>query len=366
MREAPGNTSVGPAGWRTWVAPGVVVAMVLLFFSWIGYALFRQAVEQAQLTWDEERAAIVAEASRIVEEANRKAEEAERQRIASVQAAEQERQRAAAEAERQQQANVRAEQERQTRAATEAEMRLREQVEQQRLAAAALKAEEGRHTKAREEAEAKRKAEEDERQRVAAAPARPNSPRSQEFPWPPPAASAFYVLPDNWFANLHTVGEVVRAIIPALERNGYVERSFFRIEGSGVAVVTRLERITGDGSSFAEPLRWPGPGYSLSGFLRGLFFVGPGRYRIIVFILRDRPFSQSSQVITRDEARAWLSSGADTLSPEAAQAPFGGWHCTALIYEFASDGMAVRVVESSLTGKQHLTKAGLLSLLEKN
>ena len=127
-----------------------------------------------------------------------------------------------------------------------------------------------------------------------------------------------------------------------------------------------LERISSDGSSFADPQRWPGAGYSLSGFLKGLFFVEPGRYRIIVFIFRNRPFSQSSQIVTKDEARGWLSGGADTLSPEAGQSSFGGWHCTVLIYEFASDGRAVRVVESSLTGKQHLTKAGLLSLLEKN
>ena len=190
--------------------------------------------------------------------------------------------------------------------------------------------------------------------------------QSPQFPWPPPAASAFYVLPDSWFADLQTLGEVIGAIIPALERNGYVERSFFGVEGNGVALVTQLERISSDGSSFADPQRWPGAGYSLSGFLKGLFFVEPGRYRIIVFILRNRPFSQSSQIVTKDEARAWLSGGADTLSPEAGQSSFGGWHCTVLIYEFASDGRAVRVVESSLTGKQHLTKAGLLSLLEKN
>jgi hypothetical protein len=187
-----------------------------------------------------------------------------------------------------------------------------------------------------------------------------------QFPWPPPAASAFYVLPDSWFANYHTLGEVVGAIIPALERNGYVERSFYGIEGSGVAFVTRLERISSDGASFAEPQRWAGSGYSLSEFLKGLFLVESGRYRIIVFVLRDRPFSQSSQVVTKDEARAWLSRGADTLWREAAQSEFGGWHCTVLIYEFASDGRSVRVVESGLTGKQHLTKAGLLSLLEKN
>ena len=53
------------------------------------------------------------------------------------------------------------------------------------------------------------------------------------------------------------------------------------------------------------------------------------------------------------------------LAAEIAERPFGNHHCTVLIYEFASDGTAVRVVESRLTGKQHLEKAGVLSLLEK-
>ena len=79
-----------------------------------------------------------------------------------------------------------------------------------------------------------------------------------EFPWPPPAASASYVLPDRLLASYHTVGSVVDAILAALERSGYVERSFFRTEAGGVALVTRLERINDDGTSSAATERWPG------------------------------------------------------------------------------------------------------------
>jgi hypothetical protein len=160
------------------------------------------------------------------------------------------------------------------------------------------------------------------------------------------------------------------AIIAALEPNGYVERSFFRTTVGGVALVTRLERINDDGSSFVEPDRWltGERTYQSREFLRlllGLFFVDPGHYRVIVFILQDRPFSQSGRVITGSEARAWLRGGANILPPEIAQRPFDFGHCTALIYEFASDGTSVRKVESGLTGRQHLEKAGVLSLLNK-
>ncbi len=194
-----------------------------------------------------------------------------------------------------------------------------------------------------------------------------------EFPWPPPAASASYVLPDGLLASYHTVGAVVDAILAALERSGYVERSFFRTEAGGVALVTRLERINDDGTSSAATERWPGSAQhyesrdNLFQFLQGLFYVDPGHYRVIVFVLQDLPFSQSSANVTGEEARAWLTAGANVLPQEIAMRPFGGadgGHCTALIYEFASDGSTVHVVESRLTGKEHLEKAGLLAGLE--
>jgi hypothetical protein len=194
-------------------------------------------------------------------------------------------------------------------------------------------------------------------------------PSIPEFPWPPPAASAWYVA-DALFEGRTTVGDVVAALVSALEHNGYAERSFFRTEGGGVALVTRLERIDEDGSSRADPERWPvGLRNDGSGdffhFLRGLFFVEPGHYRLIVFVLHDLPFSQSDRQITAQEAGAWLRSGGNALPPEIAAQPFARGHCTVLIYEFASDGKIVRVVESRLTGKQHLEKTGVLALLQK-
>jgi hypothetical protein len=222
------------------------------------------------------------------------------------------------------------------------------------------------------EEEEKRQAEQEAAAQASQQPSRP-PPQSQtaqlpEFPWPPPAASASYVLPDRLLASYHTVGDVVAAIIGALEQSGYVERSFFRTEAGGVALVTRLERINDDGTPSVAAERWPNSGDhyasrdSLFEFLERLFYVDPGHYRVIVFVLQDLPFSQSSTNVTAGEARAWLVTGANVLPPEIATRPFGG-HCTALIYEFASDGTKVHVVESRLTGKEHLEKAGLLAAL---
>jgi len=193
-----------------------------------------------------------------------------------------------------------------------------------------------------------------------------------QFPWPPPAASATYVLPENVFERGRTTGQVVTTIITALERKGYVERSFFTTPADGVVLVTRLERINEDGSSAADLQRWPAVGEAarssvgFAQFLRGLFYVDPGRYRVIVFILQDAPFRQSTeQPVTGQQARAWLRTGANVLPRELADGGYGG-DCTVLVYEFASDGTAVRVVESRLTGLQHLEKSGVLATLGRS
>ncbi|HXG79974.1 MAG TPA: hypothetical protein VNJ31_11650 [Methyloceanibacter sp.] len=205
-------------------------------------------------------------------------------------------------------------------------------------------------------------------------PAEPNGPAAEKpalpnFPWPPPKASATYVLPDQLLESYRTLGAAAGAILAALEQSGYVERSFYRTDPGGIALVTRLERINDDGSPAAE--RWP-PGAEpdittrgLLEFLRGLFYVDPGHYRVIVFVFQDLPFSQSQDVVTAETAHAWLTSGANVLPADIAELPFAGAHVTALIYEFASDGSKVQPVASGLTGKQHLEKAGLLAALDR-
>jgi Caspase domain len=196
--------------------------------------------------------------------------------------------------------------------------------------------------------------------------AKPAEPAMPEFPWPPPAASASYVLPRGLFVTASTIGQVATRIISALEQRGYVERSFFRTEPGGVALVTRLERMSEDGSPAADNERWPDnlqSPTSLANFLRGIFDVDPGRYRVIVFVFQDQPFGQAEQKVTGDAARAWLRQGVNVLSSKEAQRSFVDGDCTALVYEFASTGKAVNRVTSRLTGKQHLEKAGVLTLL---
>ncbi len=189
------------------------------------------------------------------------------------------------------------------------------------------------------------------------------------FPWPPPSSSARYVFPQEVFRRYSTVGEVSSTILKALERSGYVERSFFQTEQGGVALVTRLEKIAGDGAPAPEQERWPaGFDSTPSGFVdfvRGLFYAKAGHYRVIVFILQEKAFTQSEKKATGKDAETWLDVGAFKLPARLANRRFGPEStCTALIYEFESDGTSVKSVQSPLTGKQHLEKAGLLPALE--
>jgi hypothetical protein len=102
-------------------------------------------------------------------------------------------------------------------------------------------------------------------------------------------------------------------------------------------------------------------------FVRGLFFAKPGHYRVIVFILQEESFAVSKETVTGETALGWVHGGMNKLPPLVARLAFGkDSTCTALIYEYASDGSAVRVIQSSLTGQQHLEKAGLLASLEQH
>src|SRR5262249_41670004 len=128
------------------------------------------------------------------------------------------------------------------------------------------------------------------------------------FPWPPPAASASYRIPEGILAGKQTFREVVSVLLTSLEAAGYVERSFFGAENGGIVLVTRLERINEDGTSTKGSRRWPSeqihPRMTAGGvteFLSGLFYAEPGYYRVIVFVIGGTPFTQSQRRVPEVE-----------------------------------------------------------------
>lgn len=193
------------------------------------------------------------------------------------------------------------------------------------------------------------------------------------FPWPPPQASAFAVIPQNLLsAKTETkLKDVAQRLERAFDAGGYAERSYYSIPG-GFAVVSRIELIRADGAPEADG-RWSlkSPALiriSLTEFLKALFTAKVGHYRTIAFLATDASLQPDpSKKPTPEGAADWVSQGSPTLPAAIGNLPFTPEHnVTALIYEFerkTPDHDAELKHPSPLPGKGHLEKAGIWTAL---
>jgi hypothetical protein len=195
-----------------------------------------------------------------------------------------------------------------------------------------------------------------------------------EFPWPPPRASASDVIPRGLLVGnaAHPIlSTVAQAIESAFAQTGYGEKSYYSVPG-GFAMASQIEQINHDGSPKESFDRWslqvpPLRKFELGPYLTALFTARPGYYRVIVFIVTSKAFSQRDVKITSEQSRAWVSSGSNKLSEEIGNQEYSSAHsCTALIYEFRQTGKHAELVDpSQITGKTHLDKAGLMAAFAK-
>jgi len=197
------------------------------------------------------------------------------------------------------------------------------------------------------------------------------------FPWPPPQASATYIIPNTLIiskSGVTRLRDVDERITVALSDHGYSERSYFAVP-AGYAQVTRIEQIEIDGTSMKGDNRWvqdasPLSVFSLQAYLKALFLAPRGYFRVIVFIITPIPFSQSDTKITREEAMKWLSSGLNRLPDSIGEMEFSSqtFTCSALVYEFErpteSHDPTIRI-PGRLQGLVHLERAGLMEGLRK-
>lgn len=201
------------------------------------------------------------------------------------------------------------------------------------------------------------------------------------FPWPPPIASAKISLPKELFKSCNTFGDVQSKLKNALEANGYEDIVYMAIieEGShlrklnGFATVTKMEQINKDGTSKREKHRWSSKVsndiHSISSYIQSLFFIRPGYFRVIVFVVVDEQLNPVHEA-SRDDAMEWLRRGSPVLEPELASSKFTKNHeVISLIYEYRinrNDPGALLSMPSELSGKKHLEKAKILKALNKN
>lgn len=195
-----------------------------------------------------------------------------------------------------------------------------------------------------------------------------------EFPWPPPEPSAQVVLPDSLFrspgASAPALSAVGARLVSALEQARYFEYSYYRVP-NGFALVARLERIGNDGTPLPEQFRFLQPGsqepFSLSVYVRQLFFAPEGLYRQIVFVVTDQPFTATGPKLDSRAAAKLLSGGANRLSSDYDTAAFTTGHrVSALIYEFskgAREGDVSMLTPGRLGARTHLDRAGIYPVL---
>jgi hypothetical protein len=197
-----------------------------------------------------------------------------------------------------------------------------------------------------------------------------------QFPWPPPTPSAFARIPRSLLVkekSQTTVGNVADRLENAFNQAGYGEKTWYSVPGpGGFALASRLEQFNPDGTSMDEPDRWSAQIkapeiFGLKDVVRALFTPQKGRYRVIVFIVTNQPFSASDEAVTPKQAMKWYQGGAFNLPDAIRKVDYTPRHfCEALIYEFdqlSRDNQAVFKAPSELQGETQLRKAKIWSAL---
>lgn len=191
------------------------------------------------------------------------------------------------------------------------------------------------------------------------------------FHFPPPVASAFYLLPDQYFRSAWDLSDIDSLLSRGLSICGYNEKSYFEIP-EGFVLITRLERINNDASPHIRERWTTGASYvgyesfSLSKYLRSLFYADPGKFRVLAFVVTSIPFNPTDLEISFQEASEYSQMGLKWLPDQIGSEPFTyGHNCTALIYEFLKPQYeeARFIHHSRYQGIDHLTKNNFLSNL---
>ena len=176
---------------------------------------------------------------------------------------------------------------------------------------------------------------------------------------------------DHLRAKGETLGDIETVLRNALLSEGYSDISCFAVP-EGFALVTRVEKITADGTALPgverwATERWPGGALSLLSRLREFFFLEPGLFRIMVFVVTPQSFVQRTEEISREEAAGWIADGANRLPAEVSTRHAGpDVTTTLLVYEFAQprkEAPATLQSPGRHSGREHLEKSGIWAAL---
>lgn len=183
------------------------------------------------------------------------------------------------------------------------------------------------------------------------------------YPWPPEAPSWRVDLGQGDGTGKTSQLDVWTHLKATLSASGYLEWGVYEVPG-GFAAVTRLEAIDSTGKPLAGAERFAPPDrsqtFSLSTYLSQLFFAPEGKYRFVVFVVTDQPFTTAAKTLAENEAVERLERGASSLPSAYGQLPFSGAHTLhALIYEFEKKGENVAISRpGSVAPNDHVAALG--------
>lgn len=178
------------------------------------------------------------------------------------------------------------------------------------------------------------------------------------FPWPPPKASGMEVLPTLFLNDQVSLRDVAQTIDAALATAGEHDIRFYSVP-NGFAMTTRLKEIDEQGNVLADVDRGE---RDFLRYIRDLFWVPPGHYRMVVFVVTDQPFGTTGTPMDSAQAESLMQRGFNDLSEAYSHMPYSmHYKTTALIYEFRKeerDEVAHIVVPGELGAHYHLGKIG--------
>lgn len=164
------------------------------------------------------------------------------------------------------------------------------------------------------------------------------------FPWPsPPQPSVTALVPPYLLFGPDVKATTLAAIAARLEgaiaSAGYRQPKYLGAGCSGFAIVLDLEHIDTDGTRKAGTAGFAPPsqdeGFSLSDYVKRLFYAPPGQYRQIVIVVSDQRMAVVTAPPTEAQLRAIARDGVSSLPTNLGALPYTPTHVVlALIYEF--------------------------------
>ena len=184
-----------------------------------------------------------------------------------------------------------------------------------------------------------------------------------------PGASEWDVIDDKLLgAPTATLNDVHERLRRVLDETGFSPAELFAAPG-GFALITKMERIHDDGTSYTGSERWtqgkiPLHSLSLKDYLTSLFFDAPGEFRVFVFVISTmQPFPpEHPSKEQEDKARDLeLLQGGRVLPSSIASLPWKDRHGYVLLYRFERrlGEPAAEVRPEPLPLRTHLEKAGM-------